>query len=404
MSGTRAPCLLLCSLLLTSVAPLGAQGDDASEVLLRLDPGLRYEVTHRSNLRISRNGRYGGLTSTELTGNLRGTPEGDAVRYRGTFWEIEQTIRGGAPAGRQVSRSIPADFLADRQGQMVVDTEDPYPLYRNFPFVPDEAVGPGDEWQQFGTYTIDARRDGSYLILPILVRYRYAGRQEYGDELAHRILADYAIRYPSSAVFRSPDNQIQEMRGRHEAEILLSADGRRTLRITTNIVEQIRFTDGEVIDSEGFRLSFFRIGEPLDRPAIQRGIAEDLQDADIQGVEVTRVEEGLQLRLNALQFVADSAVLLPGERGRLDAIAGSLAAIPERRFLVVGHTAATGQESNELDLSILRARTIVEALLDRGIAADRLFYEGRGSTQPIADNSTAEGRAANRRVEIVIID
>ncbi len=404
MSGNRRLCLLLLSLLCTSVAPLRGQQDDSAEVLLRLDPGLRYEVTHRSNLRISRNGRYRGLTSTELTGNLRGTPQGDSVRYRGTYWEIEQTIRGGAPSGRQVSRSIPADFLADRQGQMVVDIDDPYPLYRNFPYAPSEPVGPGDEWEQFGTYTIDARRDGSYLILPILVRYRYDGRQQYGDELAHRIIADYAIRYPSSAIYRSPDNQIQEMRGRHESEILLSEDGRRTLRINTSIVEQIRFTDGEVIDSEGFRLSFFRISEPLNAPVIQRGITEDLDNADIEGVEVSRVEEGLQLRLNALQFVADQAVLLPGERGRLDAIARALQSVPDRRFLVVGHTAATGREDDELDLSILRARTIVQALAQRGIAPDRLFYEGRGSTQPIADNSTAEGRAANRRVEIVIID
>ena len=386
-------------LLLAVSAPVLAQ-----TVQLQLLPGARYEVTHRSNLRESINGRHAGLVSTELTGNLRASREGDQLRYRGTFFVLEQTIRGAVNTGRRVNRSIEADFLADARGQMQTEVDAPYPLYRNYPIVPQDAVAVGEEWSGFGAITVDPLRDGRYVVLPILVRYRYAGRREYGDELGHVIVADYAIRFPSSAIYRSPDSNILEMRGRHEAEIVMSQDGTRPLFIRTEIAEQFQFTSGDTLGREGFRLTFYRIGEPLDRNRARDQIATTLQRDGIEQVEVEEVAAGVRLRLQALQFVADQAVLLPGENARLDAIAAALATVPDRRIVVIGHAASVGLDQEELELSIARAQTIVAELAARGIGQDRLLFEGRGSTEPIATNATPEGRAQNRRVELVVVD
>ena len=390
-----------CTIVLMLAASLPVAGQS---VRLQLLPGARYEVTHRSNLRESINGGYGGLTSTELTGNLRAAREGDRLRYRGTFFVLEQTIRGAATVGRQVGRTIEADFLADARGQMQTEADAPYPLYRNYPIVPEDAVTVGAEWSGFGAITVDPLRDGRYVVLPILVRYRYRGRREYGEELGHLIAADYAIRFPSSAIYRSPDSPILEMRGRHEAEIILSEDGTRPLFIRTEIAEQFQFTSGDRLQREGFRLTFYRIGEPLDRAGARDRITAALQRDGIEQVAVDEVDAGVRLRLQALQFVADQAVLLPTEAGRLDAIAAALAAIPERRIVVIGPAAAVGLDQEELELSVARARAIVAELSARGVAPDRLLFEGRGSTEPIAPNTTPEGRAQNRRVEMIVVD
>ena len=105
-----------------------------------------------------------------------------------------------------------------------------------------------------------------------------------------------------------------------------------------------------------------------------------------------------------MKFKPDSAELLPGENDRLNMIAEVLKEAPDQMFLVEGHTAAVGFESGEMKLSVDRANAIVDALVKRGIARNKFITKGSGSTKPVADNSTPEGKAQNRRVEITILE
>jgi len=72
----------------------------------------------------------------------------------------------------------------------------------------------------------------------------------------------------------------------------------------------------------------------------------------------------------------------------------------QRRFLVVGHTDSTGNASSNLTLSEQRAREVGKVLQDAGISPNRIFYQGAGSSRPVANNETVDGRTSNRRVEI----
>jgi outer membrane protein OmpA-like peptidoglycan-associated protein len=146
------------------------------------------------------------------------------------------------------------------------------------------------------------------------------------------------------------------------------------------------------------------VSEAQDRAAVPPPpvIAPDgLQDS---AIDLTPVPEGIRLTIRNILFVADSADFLPAERPRLDLIAEALKQIPDRTFLVEGHTAATGRPAGEMELSIERAQRMVEELVRRGISADRFIYKGWGGTRPVGDNSTNEGRSANRRVEITILE
>ncbi|MCX7024084.1 MAG: OmpA family protein [Spirochaetes bacterium] len=122
------------------------------------------------------------------------------------------------------------------------------------------------------------------------------------------------------------------------------------------------------------------------------------------GVSARRTEEGVMLTINDVRFVPDQDAVLPEETWRLDALAAVLGKIPDRGFLVAGHTASVGLPEHEMDLSIRRAKRIVDELVKRGIPASRFVYRGYGSAKPVAPNDTETNKARNRRVEITILE
>lgn len=121
-------------------------------------------------------------------------------------------------------------------------------------------------------------------------------------------------------------------------------------------------------------------------------------------VIVENTAAGIRLTMQNLNFKPDSAELLPGENERLDQIAQVLKEVPDQMFLVEGHTASVGYEKGEMKLSVERANSVANALIQRGISREKFICKGSGGTKPIADNSTQEGKAKNRRVEITILE
>jgi len=101
-------------------------------------------------------------------------------------------------------------------------------------------------------------------------------------------------------------------------------------------------------------------------------------------------------------FAIDSAVLRPDLASDLHAIAGNLTSYPNSRIEIIGHTDDTGSAAYNQDLSQRRARAVADVLVSSGVPASRVSAYGRGEDQPMASNATAEGRAQNRRVEIII--
>ena len=102
-----------------------------------------------------------------------------------------------------------------------------------------------------------------------------------------------------------------------------------------------------------------------------------------------------------VNFATDSAQILPASQPQIAQVSQLLAADPALRLAINGHTDNSGSSAHNLQLSQQRAAGVVAALVAAGIAADRLSAEGFGDSRPVADNSTAEGKAKNRRVELV---
>jgi outer membrane protein OmpA-like peptidoglycan-associated protein len=124
------------------------------------------------------------------------------------------------------------------------------------------------------------------------------------------------------------------------------------------------------------------------------------------GIAVLRTQDD-QLRINVpsdFSFDSDSAVIKPGMRPVLDALAVDLEAAELSRMLilVIGHTDDRGSDAVNDPLSLARARSVASYLESKGIAALRIAVEGHGEHEPMIGNDQAYGRALNRRVDVFL--
>lgn len=518
-----------------------------------------YTLVDRSNWARYDNGKYTGHVYRETRYRLEPFQETDGIRYRGTVYIFEETLRDLQKAARPLDDIIPVEFTLSKTGSIKFVDDRGYPMLRNFPVFPEKPLRPGDTWIASGERIVDPRNDGNQVKLPILAEYRFLGEESYKGEQVYRIQAQYATRYKttmsrggqrtpesggpptnqSSAPGASPTNQpgvgqggsgpFIEASGTHVVDILIRvADGRLVLMRDT-LDETFLWPDGSSVRYKGFTLTFSESFLPFDRSAVLAQVARQLGapegfpgtggkaggadsmvaagggasggggsgladqrvspnagpgtsgiggigaddkksspasggvtslagkaeppgtekgeipegialragneevtvdgafqldegrgspgvssdrpavvDLPTQNIEVAAVPEGVKLTVRDIHFVADSDEILSSERGRLDLIARAIKSVLETMsnqslVLVEGHTAAVGRPAAEQQLSVRRAKKIVDELTARGIPAERFIYKGWGSTRPLADNSTEAGRAKNRRVEITIL-
>lgn len=137
-------------------------------------------------------------------------------------------------------------------------------------------------------------------------------------------------------------------------------------------------------------------------------VAADLRTAEALAAlaELAAVKDeprGMVITLSgSVLFASDKATLLPAARDRLDKVAAVLLTNPDRNLVIEGHTDSQGSDSHNLDLSQRRADAVRSYLVTREYRSGLIESNGLGEGHPVADNKSAEGRANNRRVEIII--
>ena len=121
------------------------------------------------------------------------------------------------------------------------------------------------------------------------------------------------------------------------------------------------------------------------------------------GVIVERIGEGIRVTFTeGLLFDYNSAELRPNARTALARFATELKDFPNTNIMIVGHTDSIGTDAYNHDLSHRRANATRDFLVAQGVAPTRFQVIGRGEAEPVASNSTAEGRQQNRRVEVAL--
>ena len=112
--------------------------------------------------------------------------------------------------------------------------------------------------------------------------------------------------------------------------------------------------------------------------------------------------EKVTLAADAL-FDFDKAIIKSDAKAKLDDLVGKLKAINLEVIIAIGHTDSVGSSAYNQKLSLRRAEAVKAYMISKGIEPNRIYTEGKGEKQPIADNKTKEGRAKNRRVEIEVV-
>ena len=139
---------------------------------------------------------------------------------------------------------------------------------------------------------------------------------------------------------------------------------------------------------------------------MQKQRAEMEQATAGTGIGISQTTDN-QLKVDIpadVSFDVGRYAIKPNMRPVLDRLASTLNQHPVTTVTIVGHTDSTGSDAVNDPLSINRASATRDYLVQRGVSAQRIAVDGRGSRQPVADNSTASGRAMNRRVEIFVAE
>src|SRR5436853_4436235 len=102
-------------------------------------------------------------------------------------------------------------------------------------------------------------------------------------------------------------------------------------------------------------------------------------------------------------FDFDKSVVKPEGKSKLDDLSGKVRGVNLEVVIAIGHADSIGSDAYNQKLSVRRAESVKAYLVSKGIEANRIYTEGKGKKQPVADNRTRDGRAKNRRVEIEVI-
>jgi outer membrane protein OmpA-like peptidoglycan-associated protein len=139
------------------------------------------------------------------------------------------------------------------------------------------------------------------------------------------------------------------------------------------------------------------IGRNMDRQAAEI-------KSTVPGATVIREGEGILVKFDSgILFDTDKSDLKAAARTNLQNLSKSLVNNPQTNILIIGHTDDTGSDTHNMDLSVRRAESVKSYIAAGNVANSRLTTSGKGETEPIAANTTADGRSQNRRVEIVIV-
>ncbi|MDR2095104.1 MAG: OmpA family protein [Treponema sp.] len=396
-----------------------------------------YSLVERSDWSRYDNGKYLGHVYREVRASVksRPVPDRNSFLYQGHFFVLEETLRDMRQSAQAVDAVIPVHFEISEDGTFTIDEDRGFPSLRGFPVFPAEAVGPASRWTAPGKRVVDPLNTGRPVVTSFVAEYEYRGTEEYRGIPVYRIFAKYAAKYATryqggegSLEHGSLEQDLTGLQGSHNVDILIRRSDGLILLMRDSFDETFFLSGNSTLRFKGFTLTFGEGTVPLNQGAVitslgnSLGISQDVEAAppgparnkvprnevpalDTNGgIDIAVVSEGVRLTIKDIRFIPDSDEFLPEERSRLDSIAQALKQIPDRTFLVEGHTAATGRPAGEMELSVQRAKRMVDELVNRGIPASRFIYKGWGGTKPLEDNTHDIGRSRNRRVEITILE
>lgn len=346
--------------------------------------------------------------NTEITNRIAfevadSAPDSSWGLLKGTFITAEKP-EGSAVA--VISETYDSEFRRDAFGTYIIGDQYYMPVVRNLPIFPDRALSPGDTWAAAGEERHDLRRvfeiPDPYAI-PFDARYRYVGTVQKDGKDLRLITADYTIFYQPAPPRAYASIYPVQVAGFSSQKIYWDPRAGQIESYEERFKLIFDWSDGSTIEYRGTADARLTEAQLMDRKKLAADIADAVKDLD--NVVVAPTDKGVMISIENIQFQPDSAELAQSELEKIAAIAEILKRYQGRDILVAGHTALAGTAGGRKKLSEERARAVAEELIRDGARQpSEVQVAGYGAERPVADNSTAEGMAKNRRVEITILE
>jgi len=403
--------LLPKALFLCAAVLLSSPSAEALEFLYKFNAGDKYRIlsTVHHDILVNRQLSYRSEIVNRIAVEVKDVVDGKGS-LAATFQSAERTVTVlaggfmGEAAGFQWEKDYHSEFLQDELGYVTVDARYFKPMVRDVPVFPGRELSIGDRWTSPGIVVHDFR-DGLGIeepfTIPFTALYTYVGERTWKGKNypAFLVSIQYMIRPPAirDRVY------LRRIEGSTDQTIYWDIEAGQVAAYEERFKTILELSDGEIWEYRGMAEAEVVESLPMNREAMLADIAADL--ATIPDASARYTDEGIVISLENIQFSPDSAVLLPGEGRKLDAISGILKKYPDRDILVGGHTALAGTAESRATLSLQRAQVVADHLLSEGVRTpERMVIRGYGAEQPLADNRTEAGMRQNRRVEIIILE
>jgi outer membrane protein OmpA-like peptidoglycan-associated protein len=367
----------------------------AEEFLYKYEDGDTYRIlsTVQEDVYVDRRLIRKAEILNRIAVKVASLPDGKG-RHEAVFQTSERTIGGPgtanssaagskAPAAKSFrwEREYESVFDRDKLGIYTIDPKYYMPVVRNVPVFPGRDLKPGEKWTAEGHEMHDFR--DSFGIpepyrIPFTADYTFLGQKTWKGKAYSAFSVSYRI-------FFEPEAET----GRIWPKRILGASD-QTVYWDTAIGQSVAyeetfrmvftFSDGMTVEYRGKANSEILESRRMDKEKVAQDINDDIKRLGIEDTTARVVDEGIAISLENIQFQADSTVLMPGERSKLDKIAEILLRYKERDILVAGHTAMAGTAEGRMELSRGRAALIADYLIGKGVrSADRVVVRGFGA-------------------------
>lgn len=311
------------------------------------------------------------------------------------------------------SSDYKTDFWRDEKGNCIVDPIYYMPMVRGLPYFSGEDIEVGKKWVSRGEDVLDIRGIMAYnqpFHIPFTAFYEYKGTTvfEKTGETVHIIAINYEYKanFPNYKEKTNDANKGDPLfiKAKHSQNIYWSVKISQPISYDETYETSITFRNNDVYTINGNADASLIEAVAMDKNATENELNKDIEQAGLENMKVEKTDDGVKIVLDDIQFKENSSQFLPNQEEKLKKI-GELLAKQKRDVKITGHTASTGKPDNEKNLSERRALAVANYLIKNSYRSkESLITEGQGSSKPIADNKTAEGKLKNRRVEILIME
>lgn len=383
----------------------------AEEFTFKYNAGDSYRILSLVHEDVYFNGEFSHHAEivNRISVNVTDVDENGNGTHEATFMTSESSSNETGKAVFSWGEEYESVFTRTPQGVYTISDEYFMPVVRNVPTFPQKDLKPGDTWTANGEEAHDLRRGFNLetpFKVPFTVKYKYIGKENVEGKELHKITAQYTMNFTNKQ--RPVDNRIDypyTTMGYSNQTIYWDAINGCINSYSEEFRILIETAYGTTAVFEGTASAEISDFVTTKVKTTTNEIENQLKDLGVENTQVTKTDKGLTISIENIQFLPDSAVLRDSEKEKLKKIAQILSTYKENDLLITGHTALAGSAQARQKLSEERASSVASYLIELGVKdAYHIFSRGFGANQPIADNTTEEGKARNRRVEITILD